>query len=97
MSAPGPVARLLGAGVRTYQVARAGRPSPCRFTPSCSAYAAEALEVHGARRGTWLALRRLSRCRPLGGRGWDPVPPAASSAPAAAPADPSSCLVDRTA
>lgn len=69
-----PVARLLGSGIRTYQAARAGRPSPCRFTPSCSAYAAEAIEVHGAGRGSWLAVRRISRCRPLGGHGWDPVP-----------------------
>lgn len=77
----GTVARVLQGTVRTYQAARAGRPSPCRFTPSCSAYAVEALEVHGAARGTWLAVRRLSRCRPLGGRGWDPVPE-----PAAPPA-----------
>ena len=74
---PGPVARALRSGIRTYQVARAGRPSPCRFTPSCSSYASEALEVHGAARGSWLAVRRVSRCRPLGGRGWDPVPPVA--------------------
>jgi len=71
---PGPVARALRGAVRTYQAARAGRPSPCRFEPSCSTYAVEALERHGAARGSWLALRRLSRCRPLGGHGWDPVP-----------------------
>lgn len=70
----GPVARVLRGAVRTYQAARAGRPSPCRFTPSCSAYAVEALEVHGAARGSWLAIRRLSRCHPLGRHGWDPVP-----------------------
>jgi uncharacterized protein len=69
-----PVTRLLVGTVRTYQAARAGRPSPCRFTPSCSTFAVEALEVHGARRGSWLALRRLGRCRPGGGHGWDPVP-----------------------
>jgi len=63
--------------VHTYQVVRAGRPSPCRFEPSCSTYAHEALTVHGAAKGSWLALRRVSRCRPLGGHGWDPVPPAA--------------------
>lgn len=57
-----------------YQRAREGRPSPCRFTPSCSAYAAEAYEVHGAARGSWLTVRRLLRCRPFGPSGYDPVP-----------------------
>ena len=68
-------ARAVAAGVRLYQVVRAGRPSPCRFTPTCSEYALEALEAHGALRGTALATRRLARCHPLGGRGFDPVPP----------------------
>jgi len=67
-------ARPLVALVRTYQSARAGRPSPCRYTPSCSTYAVEALQAHGALRGSWLALRRLSRCHPWGGHGYDPVP-----------------------
>jgi putative membrane protein insertion efficiency factor len=71
---PGVVARLLLAFIRAYQSARAGRPSPCRFWPSCSTYAAEAIERHGARRGTWLAVRRLGRCHPFGGAGVDPVP-----------------------
>ena len=48
----------------------------CRFAPSCSAYALEALEVHGAGRGTWLTLRRLGRCHPFHPGGHDPVPPA---------------------
>lgn len=61
--------------IHAYQAARAGRPSPCRFDPSCSAYAAEAISTHGAPRGSWLALRRLGRCRPFGPRGYDPVPP----------------------
>ena len=69
-----PAARVLHRGVRLYQVVRAGRPSPCRFTPSCSTYALEAFERHGAARGSWLAARRLARCHPWGGRGWDPVP-----------------------
>ena len=68
-----PARALLGL-IHGYQTLRAGRPSPCRFQPSCSCYAAEAVETHGAGRGTWLALRRLSRCHPLGGHGWDPVP-----------------------
>ncbi|WP_374356663.1 membrane protein insertion efficiency factor YidD [Chitinimonas sp.] len=46
----------------------------CRFTPSCSEYAAEALRRHGTVRGGWLTIRRLSRCHPFGGCGHDPVP-----------------------
>jgi putative membrane protein insertion efficiency factor len=60
--------------VRLYQLARAGRPSPCRFVPSCSVYAVEAVDRYGVGRGGWLALRRIARCRPGGGRGYDPVP-----------------------
>jgi putative membrane protein insertion efficiency factor len=59
-----------------YQRAADGRPSPCRFTPTCSSYAREALLVHGSRRGLWLTVRRLARCRPFGPSGWDPVPEA---------------------
>jgi putative membrane protein insertion efficiency factor len=64
---------LLG-GIRFYQRAFAGRPSPCRFWPTCSHYAAEAIEVHGAGRGFYLSIRRLIRCRPFGPSGFDPVP-----------------------
>jgi putative membrane protein insertion efficiency factor len=46
----------------------------CRFEPSCSAYALEALAQHGAIRGSWLALKRIARCHPFGGHGYDPVP-----------------------
>lgn len=67
-------ARLVTGLIRTYQVARGGRLSPCRFVPSCSEYALAAVERHGAGRGAWLAVRRLLRCRPWGGHGWDPVP-----------------------
>ena len=69
-----PAARVLRWFVRGYQHVRAGRPSPCRFEPTCSAYAVEALERHGARHGGWLAVRRICRCHPWGGQGWDPVP-----------------------
>lgn len=51
-------------------------PHSCRFAPSCSLYAIEALRAHGALRGGWLALRRILRCHPWGGAGFDPVPPA---------------------
>jgi putative membrane protein insertion efficiency factor len=49
-------------------------PQACRYVPTCSEYAAEAIERHGAFRGGWLALRRVLRCRPWAGAGYDPVP-----------------------
>ena len=69
------LARALVAFVRGYQYLLSpwwGRQ--CRFTPTCSQYAVEALQRHGAARGAWLALRRVSRCHPWGGGGFDPVP-----------------------
>jgi putative membrane protein insertion efficiency factor len=71
---PRVVARILIGMVRGYQAVRAGRPSPCRYWPSCSAYAIEALERHGAVRGSGLAAARIARCNPWGGHGVDPVP-----------------------
>lgn len=73
---PGPVARALVAAVRFYKKWISPLlPPSCRFEPSCSMYAAEAIAVHGALRGSWLALRRLLRCGPWHPGGYDPVPP----------------------
>lgn len=66
---------ILLALIRTYQIAMAWSPSPCRYEPSCSRYALEAIEGHGAWRGTLLAARRLLRCHPWHAGGYDPVPP----------------------
>ncbi|MBA3266732.1 MAG: membrane protein insertion efficiency factor YidD [Acidimicrobiia bacterium] len=67
-------ARAACAVVRAYQRVFAGRPSPCRYWPTCSNYALEAFTTHGLGRGGWLATRRLARCQPWGGHGVDPVP-----------------------
>lgn len=62
--------------VRAYQLVLAPfSGGACRFTPTCSEYAQQAIVEHGVARGSWLALRRLSRCHPLGPSGIDPVPP----------------------
>ena len=66
---------VLSGAVRGYQLLISPfLPPACRFLPTCSEYAAEAIERHGARRGAFLALRRLARCHPWGGSGYDPVP-----------------------
>jgi uncharacterized protein len=71
-------AERLVAAVRVYQrEVSPRRPPCCSYSPTCSAYAVEALERHGARRGGWLTLRRLARCRPGAAGGPDPVPAAA--------------------
>ena len=71
---PSAPARAVIGLIRLYQLARTGHVSPCRFTPTCSQYAAEAVAHHGARSGLALAARRLGRCRPGGPSGYDPVP-----------------------
>lgn len=71
----GPVAWVLAGLVRLYQlVLSPWLPPSCRYEPSCSAYALEALRSHGALRGSWLTVRRLGRCHPFCAGGYDPVP-----------------------
>lgn len=68
--------RLLLWAIRGYQATFSRiLPPACRYQPTCSHYAYEAVQVHGALRGSWLAVRRLARCTPWGGSGYDPVPP----------------------
>lgn len=77
-----PLAYIVSLPVRAYRLIF----SPwvgmnCRYTPTCSAYAMEALETHGAFKGAWLAARRIGRCHPWGGMGVDDVPPAKTDRP----------------
>jgi len=83
-SKPGvsPVKRVVLTLIRLYQLAFspillaiAGPGGGCRFDPTCSRYCAEAVERFGVWRGVWLGLRRIARCHPWGGQGYDPVPP----------------------
>ena len=67
--------RLAIAAISMYQrVLSPYLPGTCRYTPTCSHYAQEAIERHGVFRGGWLATKRLLRCQPWGGHGYDPVP-----------------------
>lgn len=76
------MSRLLLASIRCYQAAVSPYlPSRCRYMPSCSQYGYEAIRQHGALKGAWLTLKRLGRCHPLGGQGYDPVPPAGAAKP----------------
>ena len=66
--------------IRGYQLGVSPLLGPrCRFYPSCSQYALEAIAAHGSLRGCWLAVRRLARCHPFQSGGYDPVPPAAGA------------------
>ena len=77
----GVAGRIVLALIRGYQLLFSSMfAGSCRYVPSCSAYATEAVHRHGAVRGTALTLGRLARCHPLGGHGYDPVPASAPSA-----------------
>ena len=68
--------RLLILLVKIYQkIISPLLPKTCRFYPTCSHYAVEAIQTHGPRRGSFLAVKRILRCHPLNPGGWDPVPP----------------------
>ena len=76
-----PVAIIAGA-IRGYQLVLSPLIGPrCRYLPTCSEYAQDAIRTHGAARGTLLTVRRIARCHPLGGSGYDPVPPRADPRP----------------
>src|SRR3954454_8997969 len=80
---PSVPARILMLPIRAWRLLSVHLPPRCRFHPSCSQYALEALTAHGAARGSWLAIRRVGRCPPGHDGGLAPVPPAAPSRPAA--------------
>ena len=78
--APSPLTRALTLAIRGYQRSwSVVFPPSCRYWPSCSEYAIEALQLHGPARGGWLALERICRCHPWGGHGIDPVPGSVSA------------------
>ena len=70
-----PLAHIFALPVRAYRlIFSPWVGSNCRYQPTCSAYALEALHIHGGLRGSWLAAKRIARCHPFGGDGYDPVP-----------------------
>jgi putative membrane protein insertion efficiency factor len=70
-----PLAHLFALPVRAYRLLLSPWiGNSCRFQPTCSAYALEALEKHGPIKGSWMAAKRIGRCHPLGSDGYDPVP-----------------------
>lgn len=73
-------AALLRLLVRGYRALSYGRLPSCRYDPTCSQYALTAFDTHGTVRGGWYFIRRLARCHPWGGLGYDPVPPPATPA-----------------
>ena len=84
-----PLAWLLSVPVWIYRkVISPMKPPTCRFHPTCSSYALEALRVHGALRGSWLTVWRLCRCHPFCEAGFDPVPPKRGAQPVTPPVTP---------
>ena len=72
-----PLSLMLRGLIRVYQLFISPiLPASCRYLPTCSAYGLEAIQVHGPLKGSWLTAKRLLRCHPWGGSGYDPVPPA---------------------
>lgn len=67
-------ARALVWLISMYQTVSSTRRARCRYIPTCSHYAVEAIHAHGAGHGSWLAIKRLGRCQPFGSHGFDPVP-----------------------
>jgi putative membrane protein insertion efficiency factor len=75
MTTAGPVSWVLIGLIKAYRLGISPWfGTACRFTPGCSSYTQEAIHVHGPFRGVWLGARRIARCHPWGGSGYDPVP-----------------------